>query len=501
MNKIKRLFPDLVLAFILMFVIVLIDQIIKIEVKMNMYLGESIRVTDWFYITFIENNGMAYGMTFINKIFLTSMRLVAVVLLIWYLVKLSKMKHKRSYLFCIAMITAGAAGNIFDCVFYGQIFTASSSFYLSEWTNIGSGYAPWLQGKVVDMFYFPLIVTTWPDWVPFKGGEQFIFFSPVFNFADACISVGVAAMLLFFRHDLESISEVFSFKKKSLKNVKNLLLLLGFVGTVASCKPGVPSRYIQPDDMEDILYDYHIADGIAQLPNTDSTSLMTYHQAVFKKYDITKAEFDSSMVYYMRHTELLHDIYQKLSDRMNGEAMALGGASSIDNSFMASAGDTANIWKADHVLALSTIKPANLYSFKLEADTSYHVGDRFMLNFDAQFLYQDGVRDGLAVMAVEFKNDSVASQTIHMSSSSHYTMSIGDDEHVGIKRIRGFFLLNGNVAMEQNVSTLKLMFIQNIRLVRMHERKESPQKQDSNDSVPSPREKGVFSNKEIKIER
>ena len=213
MSKFKKLFPDFGLAFILMLVIVLIDQIIKIEVKTNMYLGESIHVTDWFYISFIENNGMAYGMTFINKIVLTSIRLVAVVLLIWYMVRLVKMKHRLSYLLCLAMITAGAAGNIFDCVFYGQIFTASSPYYISEWTNWGSGYASLLQGKVVDMFYFPLIVTTWPEWVPFKGGEQFVFFSPVFNFADACISVGVVLMLIFFRHDLESLSEVFHFKK------------------------------------------------------------------------------------------------------------------------------------------------------------------------------------------------------------------------------------------------------------------------------------------------
>ncbi len=213
MSKFKKLFPDFGLAFILMLVIVLIDQIIKIEVKTNMYLGESIHVTDWFYISFIENNGMAYGMTFINKIVLTSIRLVAVVLLIWYMVRLVKMKHRLSYLLCLTMITAGAAGNIFDCVFYGQIFTASSPYYISEWTNWGSGYASLLQGKVVDMFYFPLIVSTWPEWVPFKGGEQFVFFSPVFNFADACISVGVVLMLIFFRHDLESLSEVFHLKK------------------------------------------------------------------------------------------------------------------------------------------------------------------------------------------------------------------------------------------------------------------------------------------------
>jgi signal peptidase II len=104
------------------------------------------------------------------------------------------------------MIMAGAAGNIFDSMFYGLIFNASSDYYISYFVPFGTGYAPFLMGKVVDMFYFPLLVTTWPDWVPFVGGEPYVFFSPIFNFADSAISVGVVLLLLFFRKEISELS-------------------------------------------------------------------------------------------------------------------------------------------------------------------------------------------------------------------------------------------------------------------------------------------------------
>lgn len=216
MKKNSFLSQDGLLAFILIIAILVIDQIIKIEVKTNMCLGESVRVTNWFYISFIENNGMAYGMTFFNKLVLSVFRIIAVGCIGWYMHKVLQQKHSTGYIVVLSMIMAGAAGNIIDSMFYGLIFNASSPFYVSYLVPFGSGYASFLQGKVVDMFYFPLIVTTYPDWVPSKGGQEFIFFSPVFNFADACISVGVVLLLLFFRKDMEGISETVkgAFKKK-----------------------------------------------------------------------------------------------------------------------------------------------------------------------------------------------------------------------------------------------------------------------------------------------
>ncbi|WP_018463581.1 lipoprotein signal peptidase [Segatella paludivivens] len=216
MKKNSYLSQDGLLAFILIIAILVIDQIVKIEVKTNMCLGESVRVTNWFYISFIENNGMAYGMTFFNKLVLSVFRIIAVGCIGWYMHKVLQQKHSTGYIVVLSMIMAGAAGNIIDSMFYGLIFNASSPFYVSYLVPFGSGYASFLQGKVVDMFYFPLIVTTYPDWVPFKGGQEFIFFSPVFNFADACISVGVVLLLLFFRKEMEGISETVkgAFKKK-----------------------------------------------------------------------------------------------------------------------------------------------------------------------------------------------------------------------------------------------------------------------------------------------
>lgn len=192
------------MAVAIVVAILLIDQIIKIEVKTNMTLGEAKQVTDWFYIEFIENNGMAYGMKFINKLVLSLFRLFAIGFIGYYLAKIIKKDvAPLGYIVLIAMVLAGAAGNLIDCLFYGLIFDASTPFTVSQFVPFGEGYSTFLHGKVVDMFYFPIIQTTWPEWVPYFGGSEYVFFSPVFNFADACISVGVVALLLFYRKQLE----------------------------------------------------------------------------------------------------------------------------------------------------------------------------------------------------------------------------------------------------------------------------------------------------------
>ena len=186
--------------------LLVIDQWIKVSVKTGMCLHESIRVTDWFYISFIENNGMAFGMTMINKLVLSIFRIVAIVALGWYLARQLRRRVRMLWIVCLTLVFAGAVGNLVDCMFYGLIFNASSPYYVSYFVPFGHGYAPFLMGKVVDMFYFPIIVTTWPEWVPFFGGDEFVFFSPVFNFADSCVSVGVIMVLLFCRRELSQIS-------------------------------------------------------------------------------------------------------------------------------------------------------------------------------------------------------------------------------------------------------------------------------------------------------
>ncbi len=194
------------MAVIIVIAILLIDQILKIWVKTNMHLHECITITDWFKICFIENKGMAFGMEIGSKLVLSLFRIVAVSVIGYYIYLQVKQKARTGYIVCLAMVMAGAIGNIIDCMFYGLIFNASSEFYTSYFVPFGEGYAPFLMGKVVDMFYFPLIVSTWPDWMPMVGGEDFVFFSPIFNFADASISVGVVLLLLFYRKELSKLS-------------------------------------------------------------------------------------------------------------------------------------------------------------------------------------------------------------------------------------------------------------------------------------------------------
>ena len=194
------------LAAILIVAIILIDQTIKIWVKTHMALHESIHITDWFYIAFIENNGMAYGMQLGSKLILSLFRVAAISALAYYLWTLVRKPVRTGYLVCITMIVAGAIGNLIDCMFYGLIFDASTSYAVASFVPFGEGYTSFLMGRVVDMFYFPLIVTTYPDWFPFHAGEEFIFFSPVFNFADSAISVGVAMLLLFYRKELSELT-------------------------------------------------------------------------------------------------------------------------------------------------------------------------------------------------------------------------------------------------------------------------------------------------------
>ena len=194
------------LAAAIVLAVLVIDQVIKIWVKTHMMLHEQIEVLSWFKIVFIENNGMAYGMEIGSKLVLSIFRIIAIAFLGWYIAQQVKKQARWGYIICLAMILAGAAGNIFDSMFYGLIFNASSEFYTSYFVPFGTGYAPFLMGKVVDMFYFPLIVTTWPDWVPYVGGNPYVFFSPIFNFADSSISVGVVLLLLFYRKEISEIT-------------------------------------------------------------------------------------------------------------------------------------------------------------------------------------------------------------------------------------------------------------------------------------------------------
>lgn len=184
---------------------IIIDQIIKIWVKTNMYMHEVIDVTPWFKILFIENRGMAFGMELMDKLFLTSFRIFAVAFLIYIIGKQIRQGIDYLFLVCLSLILAGAMGNILDCLFYGMVFNNPPAPLVAEFVPWGTGYDTIFYGRVVDMFYFPLVEWNWPGWLPFFGGEHFIFFSPIFNFADACISCGVIMVVLFCRNQMQAL--------------------------------------------------------------------------------------------------------------------------------------------------------------------------------------------------------------------------------------------------------------------------------------------------------
>ena len=186
-------------ALIIIFAVIILDQILKIWVKTSFYLGEHVDVLPFFQIRFVENPGMAFGWELGSKLFLTIFRIIVVIFLSWYLFRLRKVtKAPMGYMVCVALIIAGAAGNIFDCVFYGEIFNDPYPPKVAQFVPWGEGYAPILHGKVVDMLYFPLFSFQWPQWVPMVGGQLFSFFDPVFNLADSAISVGMVALLIFY---------------------------------------------------------------------------------------------------------------------------------------------------------------------------------------------------------------------------------------------------------------------------------------------------------------
>lgn len=186
-------------AVCIVILLLLLDQILKIWIKTHLELHESIKITSWFYLYFTENPGMAFGIEVIGKLFLSIFRIVAVGFIGYYLYSLVKKNYPFGFIACVSLILAGAIGNIIDSVFYGVIFDHSFGQVATLFLE-GGGYAGWLHGKVVDMFYFPLIETTWPDWLPIWGGQEFIFFRPIFNLADSAICVGVFLLLLFYRN-------------------------------------------------------------------------------------------------------------------------------------------------------------------------------------------------------------------------------------------------------------------------------------------------------------
>lgn len=185
-------------SILLIILLLVVDQLSKFHVKLNFAIGDEVEVFSWFKIYFVENNGMAFGMEIIGKLFLTLFRIAAVTILAILIHKMIKNNVRTGFILAVSVLTAGAAGNIIDSVFYGVIFSESTPYSIATLFPAGGGYAPWFHGKVVDMFFFPIITNS--------AGET-IFFKYIFNVADSCVTVSVVIILLFFRKELNQLLE------------------------------------------------------------------------------------------------------------------------------------------------------------------------------------------------------------------------------------------------------------------------------------------------------
>ena len=195
------------LAALIIALVIVIDQALKIWVKTHFYYGEEVEITSWFKLLFIENNGMAFGMELGSKLLLTLFRIIASGAFIYYLWRLRNSDDvPKGYIACISLITAGALGNVIDCIAYGLIFNNPMPPQVAQLFPPDGGYATLFNGRVVDMLYFPLCEWNWPQWMPMIGGNHFVFFQPIFNIADASLSVSVIVLILFYARYLATIS-------------------------------------------------------------------------------------------------------------------------------------------------------------------------------------------------------------------------------------------------------------------------------------------------------
>lgn len=246
------------------------------------------------------------------------------------------------------------------------------------------------------------------------------------------------------------------------------LLLVLF--SLLACKPSVPSDYIQPGEMEDILYDYHVGKAIAQLEDANREQReydqVLYLNAVLRKHGVTKADFDSSLVYYYTRADRFEDIYKKVAKRLGDEALNLGASEGEVSRFatLNATGDTANVWEGNSSVLLMPYPPYHRMSFHQKADTTYRKGDSFMLSMMVDFIYQTGSKDGIACLNIRYDNDSIVSRVNHVTVSGLSQLRITNNDTIhAVKDIYGYLYLGrGN----DDSSTLKLMFIRNIQLVR-----------------------------------
>ena len=249
--------------------------------------------------------------------------------------------------------------------------------------------------------------------------------------------------------------------------VTHIIYTVATVVMITSCKPTVPSKYIQPDEMEDLIYDYHLAQGIASQENSTDYQKRLAFELVLKEHGVSQAEFDSSLVYYYTRADRFQEIYKNVGERLNKESEKYGGAAINAVTMMASAslnGDTADVWAGNRALMLLNDRPYHLYQFSQKADTTFHAGDSFMLSFNTTWLMQNGNRQAVAYLAITYDNDSTTKQYNTISGSGLTTLRIPYCKEK-VKEIKGFVVCGMRPAKD-DVNKLCLLFIDNIQLYK-----------------------------------
>ena len=270
--------------------------------------------------------------------------------------------------------------------------------------------------------------------------------------------------------------------------IPSLVVSLFCMAWLVGCKPGTPKKYLSPGELEDVLYDYHKAIGMLNAQDLDikdyGYQYELYKLAVLKKHGVSEQQFDESMVYYMRHADRLQEVYKSLSERLHDEASKVGISVAEISDEGGVAGDTTNVWPLAPNAVLMQKEPYHLLSFVVPADTSFHKGDKFVLDFQSSFLFQEGFKEGIAVLALRFANDSVASRNVHFTMDNRYDLMLEDNEDLGIKELRGFFYLSKE-QRETTEPSLKVLVLDQMKLLRIHRRKPSVVTGGGNDVKPA----------------
>lgn len=260
-------------------------------------------------------------------------------------------------------------------------------------------------------------------------------------------------------------------------NLRHSHIVLLFLVLLSACTPKVPKEYIQPDDMEDILYDYFLSQGIIRIEGLSgmegSSRVMDYRrelyfEAILKKYDVMRAEFDSSLVYYYTRSDRFVKIWKNVQERLGEAAIEYGASAGEVETFTTSTltGDTANIWNGVISQVLVPYAPYNRLQYQLQADTAFRKGDSFMLVWNSDFLYQSGSKDAVAYMAVRYKNDSIVSSVTHFSVNGRSQLRIEGCD-ASVKEIKGFIYLGQGY---ENTSNMRMLIVSNIQLIRFHKK-------------------------------